>query len=80
MGERKDFEMLQQKVLEKQVVEPKVLEKQVVEPKVLEIQVLEQKDLVILVIIITNLVDIMPPKHKMEVYITICVILNTKAR
>jgi hypothetical protein len=31
------------------------------------------------VVILTNLVDIMPPKHKMEVDgITICVFLNTK--
>ena len=71
---------------EAKVVEQRDSEIQVEEPKDLETRVVQQKDLVIPVahlnpvVIITNLVDMMPPKHKMEVDITICVILNIKIR
>jgi hypothetical protein len=74
---------------EAQVVEQRDSEIQVeakglliLQEKVLETQGTEQNDLVIPVVhlkpvvIITNLVDMMPSKHKMEVDITISVIIH----
>jgi hypothetical protein len=78
LGDKKDSET--------RVVEQRDSEIQVEQPKDLETRVVQQKDLVIpvahlnRVVIITNLVDMMPPKHKMEVDITICVILNMMVR